>query len=168
MGYQRQNQLNVLLVCTGCVGLSCFILLSLERLPDGKTTTHILPFGQIFGSQSTLHLWVSNTHFPHEAVSSSGNTKKGRKSVPSTCQTRPVYKSICQRTKPSHTSLILNKIHLQCSSDANVHCGRTNNRFVGSESLFYGLFNFKDKLQPVKYLLEYRKCYRKLFAAALK
>lgn len=79
-----------------------------------------------------------------------------------------VYKSICQRTKPSHTSLILNKIHLQCGSDANVHCGRTNNRFVGSESLFQGLFHFKEKLQPVKYLLKYSKCYRKLFAAALK
>lgn len=78
-----------------------------------------------------------------------------------------MYKSICQRTKPSHPSLILNKTHLQCSSDANVHCGRTNNRFVGSESLFYGLFNFKDKLQPVKYL-EHSKYYRKLFAAALK
>lgn len=30
-----------------------------------------------FGSESTLHLWVSNTHCPHKALSNSGNTKKG-------------------------------------------------------------------------------------------
>lgn len=82
--------------CSACLHWVCWVVLLhpaelwaeigflMEKPP------HILPFGQVFGSESTLHLWVSNTHFPHEAVSNSGSTKRGRKSVPSTCQTRPL------------------------------------------------------------------------------
>lgn len=145
----------------GCPASSCWVL-SRHQHPDGKITTHILPFGQFLVQNPPSTCGCPTPTF-HTKLSAIQETQKKGGSL---CQALArqghcVYKSICQRTKPSHTSLILNKIHLQCSSDANVHCGRTNNRFVESESLFYGLFHFKDKLQPVK-------CYRKLFAAALK
>lgn len=88
---------NVFLACSGWVGLSCIYPAEFwYQLPDGKKKnhhTHFAIWAKLFGSESTLHLWVSNTHFPHEAVNNSGNTKikkKVRKSVPSTCQTRPL------------------------------------------------------------------------------
>lgn len=96
-----------------------------------------------FGSESTLHLWVSNTQFPHKALSNSGNTKKGRRSVPSSCQTRPLC---LQVHMPGNKTIThkpdFNKIHLQCNSDANVHCGRTNNRFVWAERFFLWFIQF--------------------------
>lgn len=41
--------------------------------------THILLFRQLFSSVFTLHL--SNSHFSHETVSNSGNTKKEKRQV---------------------------------------------------------------------------------------
>lgn len=147
LGYQWENQLNILLACTGCVGLSCFTLLSSEQTSASWWKNHHTHFA-IWAT-----LWF-RIHPPPVAVQhplptpSCQQFRKHKKRGGSLCQALArqghcVYKSICQGTKPSHTSLILNKIHLQCSSDANVHCGRTNNRFVWAERFFYDLFNFK-------------------------
>lgn len=128
--------------CFSCLPWLCWaVLLSSEQVSDGKTTTHILPFGQLW---FRIHLWVSNTQFPHKALSNSGNTKKkgGILCQALARQGHCMYKPICQGTEPPHSSLILNKIHLQCSSDANVHCGRTNNRFVWAERFFLWFIQF--------------------------
>lgn len=109
------------------------------QLPDGKTTTHILPFA----SESTCGCPTPHSHTKLSAIQETHKKKGGILCQAFARQGHCMHKPICQGTKPPHSSLILNKIHLQCSSDANVHCGRTNNRFVWAERFFYDLFNFK-------------------------
>lgn len=84
--------------------------------------TCILLFKQLFSSVFTLHL--SNSHFSHEAVSNSGNTKKEKCQVcaehlldKATAWTSP-YATTAENKKISHASLILHKTHVQCHSDA--------------------------------------------------
>lgn len=137
VGYQLENQLNVFPACPGCAGLSCW---ALSRLSASWWKNHHTHFAIWF----RIHLWVSNTQFPHKALSNSGNTKKkgGILCQALARQGHCMYKPICQGTEPPHSNLILNKIHLQCSSDANVHCGRTNNRFVWAERFFLWFIQF--------------------------
>lgn len=92
VGYQWENQLNVLLACTGCVGLSCFILLSFEQIPTSWWKNHDTHFAIWTISWFRIHPLPVGVQHPLSTQSCQQfrKHKKGRKSVPSTCQTRPL------------------------------------------------------------------------------
>lgn len=139
VGYQWENQLNVLFACPGCVGLPCWALGRYQQLPDGKTTTHFLPFGQLW-----FRIHPPPVGVPHKALRNSGNTKKAVILCQALArQGHCEHKSICQGTKPSHTSLIsIKSICNAAQMQMLIVAGQTTGLF-GLRVFFNDLFNFK-------------------------